>query len=275
VTVQVPTLVIVTLPVPESNEHAPLAPKVTALLEPPPVAVGVYWSLYAAPLGAVDVKTIVWFALKRAVTDFAASMVTLRVVVPVPSPLQPLNVEPDAGVAVKVTFDPLVKLAEQVVPQLMPAGLLVTVPLPAPVLLTESKKDATVTVVVLVNVGAVIVALFAALPTTVCDPAVLVTTAPVNVAVPLAFAATLLVEIVLPGVDENAEPPSVVEAAVRKGLLMVALERLNTVITGLIVAPAACVAPGGVMSVISSEYRFRVLSAAIAPEVPVLPLPRV
>ncbi|HEY7539868.1 MAG TPA: hypothetical protein VIF11_06990 [Methylomirabilota bacterium] len=57
-----------------------------------------------------------------------------------PPPLQPENVEPAAGVAVKVTAVPLVKPAEQVLPQEMPVGALVTVPLPAPALLTVSDK---------------------------------------------------------------------------------------------------------------------------------------
>jgi hypothetical protein len=193
-------------------------------------------------------------------------MVTVRVVVPVPSPLHPSKVEPASGVAVSVTVDPLLKLAEHVAPQLIPAGLLVTVPLPAPVFVTESGNVATLTVVFFVKVGAVTVALRAAFPTTVCEPVKLVTTAPVNVAVPLAFAATDPPEMVLPGVDENAVPPSVVDPAVMNGLVSEALERLTTVITGLMVAPADAVAPGGVMSVISSEYRFSVLSAAVAPD---------
>jgi hypothetical protein len=57
-----------------------------------------------------------------------------------PPPLQPENVEPAAGVAVKVTAVPLVNPAEQVLPQEMPVGALVTVPLPAPALLTVSDK---------------------------------------------------------------------------------------------------------------------------------------
>jgi hypothetical protein len=57
-----------------------------------------------------------------------------------PPPLQPLNVEPAAGVAVKVTAVPLANAAEQVLPQEMPVGALVTVPLPAPALLTVSDK---------------------------------------------------------------------------------------------------------------------------------------
>jgi hypothetical protein len=45
---------------------------------------------------------------------------------------QPANVEPEAGVAVNVTAVPLLRVVEQVLPQLIPAGLLVTVPLPVP-----------------------------------------------------------------------------------------------------------------------------------------------
>jgi hypothetical protein len=48
------------------------------------------------------------------------------------SPLQPANVEPAAGVTVRVTVAPLVYEAVQVAPQLMPAGLLLTAPLPVP-----------------------------------------------------------------------------------------------------------------------------------------------
>ena len=46
------------------------------------------------------------------------------------TPLQPVKVEPAAAEAVRVTE--VLKLAEQVEPQLMPAGALVTVPLPVP-----------------------------------------------------------------------------------------------------------------------------------------------
>ncbi len=55
-------------------------------------------------------------------------------------PLQLLTVEPLSGVAVRVTAVPLGKEAEQMVPQLIPGGLLVTVPLPVPVLTTVSVK---------------------------------------------------------------------------------------------------------------------------------------
>jgi hypothetical protein len=76
---------------------------------------------------------------KVAVTVVAAFRVTAQVPVPVqPPPLQPVKVEPAAGVAVKVTTVPDVKELEQVAPQEMPAGKLVTVPLPAPALDTVS-----------------------------------------------------------------------------------------------------------------------------------------
>jgi len=58
-------------------------------------------------------------------------MLTLRLQ---PVPLQPANVEPVAGVAVKVTIAPLAKEAEHVALQLMPAGPLTTVPFPVPLL---------------------------------------------------------------------------------------------------------------------------------------------
>jgi hypothetical protein len=62
-------------------------------------------------------------------------MVTVPVVQPVPD--QPENVEPVVGAAVNVTNAPLLKEAEQVLPQLMPAGAPVTVPVPLPALATE------------------------------------------------------------------------------------------------------------------------------------------
>jgi hypothetical protein len=54
---------------------------------------------------------------------------------------QPPKVEPEFGVAVSVTFDPLVKYPEQPEPpmQSTPAGVLTTVPLPAPTAYTPSE----------------------------------------------------------------------------------------------------------------------------------------
>ena len=68
-----------------------------------------------------------------AVTDCAWLIETVQVVaVPVQAPDQLVKVEPAAGAAVRVTDVPLLKLAEHVLPQLIPAGLLVTVPVPVP-----------------------------------------------------------------------------------------------------------------------------------------------
>src|SRR2546428_13932098 len=73
---------------------------------------------------------------KVAMTARAALIVTLQVPVPVQLPLQPVKVAPAAGAGVRVTTVPVVRAVEQVAPQEIPAGELVTVPLPAPDLVT-------------------------------------------------------------------------------------------------------------------------------------------
>jgi hypothetical protein len=74
--------------------------------------------------------------------------VTTQEPVPVHAPLHPAKVDPAAAVAVRVTEVPLLKLAEQVVPQLMPAGELVTVPVPAPAFVSVRLKVCNVNVAV-------------------------------------------------------------------------------------------------------------------------------
>lgn len=71
-------------------------------------------------------------------TEAAAVRVTAHVAVPLQAPDQPANVEPVPAVAVSVTDVPMPKLALHVVPQLIPEGLLVTVPVPVPTLCTVS-----------------------------------------------------------------------------------------------------------------------------------------
>jgi hypothetical protein len=85
---------------------------------------------------------------KAAPTLRATLIVTLQAPVPVQAPLQPRKVEPLAGVAVSDTVVVEGKLAPQVAPQLIPAGELVTVPLPVPLFVTVSAFGAAAKVAV-------------------------------------------------------------------------------------------------------------------------------
>ena len=73
-----------------------------------------------------------------AVTRVLVVRFTVHVGVAVHGLDQPANVEPAPGVAVSVTDVPLANVALHVVPQLMPEGLLVTVPAPVPALCNVS-----------------------------------------------------------------------------------------------------------------------------------------
>jgi hypothetical protein len=89
-------------------------------------------------------------AVNVAVTEVTLPIATVHVPVPAqPPPLQPVNVDPAAGVAVSVTTVPLVKPCAQVVPQEMPAGELVTVPLPFPDFVAESVENDCMNVAVM------------------------------------------------------------------------------------------------------------------------------
>src|SRR5690349_15681432 len=77
-------------------------------------------------------------AEKIAPTAVSLCRVRLQVPVPVHAPVHPVKVEPLLGFAVSITDVPTVKLAVHVCPQLMPAGALVTVPVPVPELVTVS-----------------------------------------------------------------------------------------------------------------------------------------
>lgn len=79
--------------------------------------------------------------LNVAVSDLDELIVTAHAPVPVHAPLQPVNVEPAVGVSVMVTTVPLAKFAVHVPGQLIPAGLLVTVPVPFPAGVTVSGKS--------------------------------------------------------------------------------------------------------------------------------------
>jgi len=70
-----------------------------------------------------------------------AAVLTTQVLVPAhPLPLQPVKVEPEFAVAARVTRVPSWKLPLQVAPQLIPAGVDVTVPDPAPTVATKTLK---------------------------------------------------------------------------------------------------------------------------------------
>jgi hypothetical protein len=84
------------------------------------------------------------FRAKLAPTDLAALIVTVQAPVPEQLPLQPAKVAVADGVAVSVTTVPLVNEAEHVVPHEIPAGLLVTVPVPVPASDTVSVEDVVV-----------------------------------------------------------------------------------------------------------------------------------
>lgn len=79
------------------------------------------------------------FSLKVAVTTLAALTLTVHAPVPEQAPDQPANVELAAGAAERLTLLPGAKVALQVEPQLIPAGLLVIRPDPGPV--TETDKE--------------------------------------------------------------------------------------------------------------------------------------
>ena len=89
------------------------------------------------PANVTESAKVVTAVLNVAVTDLAALIVTLQVPVPLQAPLQPAKVDPAAAAAVKVTTVPLLKFALQVLGQVIPLGLLVTLPLPVPAKVTE------------------------------------------------------------------------------------------------------------------------------------------
>lgn len=84
------------------------------------------------PVPAVETVSGKVEILNVAVTDSADVIVTTQLPVPLQAPLQPANTDPLVGTSVSVTTVPLAKFAVQVCVQLIPAGLLVTVPVPVP-----------------------------------------------------------------------------------------------------------------------------------------------
>jgi hypothetical protein len=109
----IPAGLLLTVPV-------PVPASVTVSVKLLPVAKVVVTAKAAVPIVAVHVGGFV--------CGFAGTQFALKLV----------NVELPVGVAVSTTWLPLVKLAAQVVGQLIPAGLLITVPVPVPASVTVS-----------------------------------------------------------------------------------------------------------------------------------------
>ena len=87
-------------------------------------------------LGGPDVYFPFW---NLAPTEIFPVMITTHVVaLPQLTPVQPRNTEPGAGVAVSVTAAWAGKATEQIPPQSIPPGELVTVPFPEPAIETVS-----------------------------------------------------------------------------------------------------------------------------------------
>jgi hypothetical protein len=98
-----------------------------------PAVVLVGWRLNASWLGAPAKVAVTFCAEER----FASVQLA-----PLQAPEKPLNVDDPSGVAVSVTLLPDSNVLEQVAPQLMPAGLELTLPEPLPASVTLIGKVA-------------------------------------------------------------------------------------------------------------------------------------
>jgi hypothetical protein len=110
---------------PESTMRA-----VTLLVDAPSAAIVAGFTLRSSC--AIRVSNV-------APTVLAASIGTVQAPVPVHAPLQLTKTESVAALWVSATMVPAVNEAAQVAPQLIPAGALLTVPLPLPLLVTLSR----------------------------------------------------------------------------------------------------------------------------------------
>ena len=110
------------------------------------------------PFGEVTVID----CMNSAETDVSALISTVQPPVPEhPPPLQPAKNESGPGVEERVTEVPESTVSEQLLPQLIPVGLLVTSPVPVPVFVTDR---VSVVVVLVVLVAVLVVLVVVALP---------------------------------------------------------------------------------------------------------------
>jgi hypothetical protein len=98
--------------------------------------------LVIVPLPAPEVVTLSTGNLEKvAVTEALPLLVTTQLLAPVQAPAHDTKFEPALGVALNVTVLLAPNAAVQVTPQLIPGGLLVTVPVPSPVVLMLSWNE--------------------------------------------------------------------------------------------------------------------------------------
>lgn len=114
---------------------APL-PKLAVQIAPQSIPAGMLVMVpLPVPLLVIVNVAVAGTAVKSALTICAPFMVTTQPPVPLqPPPLHPAKLEPASAIAVKVIALPVENPALHVLPQLIPAGALVTVPVPVPVL---------------------------------------------------------------------------------------------------------------------------------------------
>ena len=203
---------------------------------------GVVFTVEGLP-GATEIVTGEFPLLNVAVTASAAVIVTEHPPVPVqPAPLQPANVDPSAAVAVSATTEPLAKLAEQAVGQLIPAGALVTLPAPPPASDTLSANVLALAVKFAVTAAfAVIVKVQVLVPSQRAPPhpanVEFVFGAAVSViAVPLAkFAVQAVGQLIPAGLLVTVPPPVPASETVNANVLVLAVKLAVTAAFAVIV----------------------------------------
>ena len=135
--------------------------------------VGMLVTLPLPDVLTLNTAVVAALAVYETVTAVAPLSVTAHVPVPLHAPPQPANVEPAAAAAFSVTNVPEGKLAlldVQAAAQLSPAGVLVTLPLPVPDLVSVRGKVVTVAVNVGVTLVPVVRSTVQVEPTTVVQP---------------------------------------------------------------------------------------------------------
>ncbi len=109
------------------------------------------------PLPLLPTDSVYVLSVNVAVTEVAAVIATVHVPVPLhPPPLQPMNIEPVDADAVSVTAVPWLYASEQSEPHEIPPGDELTVPLPPPLLPTDSVYVLSVNVAVTVFAASIV-----------------------------------------------------------------------------------------------------------------------